>query len=270
MKDNAPIGVFDSGIGGLTIVKELRRIMPSENIIYVGDTARVPYGSRDSAEILVFMRQILDFLKTQQVKMAVIACNTMTTYGYEKMLNQYPFMLVPMNSGVSSAIQNGFHKNIGVIATEGTVKNGMHAKSAQWIDVDVKIYAKACPEFVPLIERGKISGLEIENATKEYMEFFNDKEIDSLILGCTHYPLISKIVKKYLKAGVSLVNPAQATGQDVWRCLEKAGLLNKSLEAGALNVHFSSDLPKGLAMAKLVLETDCMKVEKVDFSLAVK
>lgn len=266
MKDNTPIGVFDSGIGGLTVVKELRKIMPAEDIIYVGDTARVPYGSRKSTEIIAFMEQILNFLQMQKVKMAVIACNTMTAYGYEKMLNKYPFALIPMNSGVKNAVAVSLHKHVGVIATEGTIKNEMHRKSAWKIDEAVKVYPKACPEFVPLIEKGMIRGGQIESAVKNYMSFFKDTEVESLILGCTHYPLIADIIQKYMGNDVHLINPAKATAKDAFNRLNELNLINQSSQLGNLKMCFSGDLDSAKAMSKLILTNEKIEFELVDLT----
>lgn len=266
MGNEAPIGVFDSGIGGLTVVKELRQLLPGENIIYVGDTARVPYGSRDPQEIIRFMHQILRFFAQQKVKMAVFACNTMTAYGYELAKGMYPFRLIPMNSAVPAAIAAGGSSRIGVIATEATVRNEMHRKSAAAIDPGVEICAKACPAFVPLIESGQIAGPEIEAAVRQYAGFFAGKGIGSLILGCTHYPLIAAILRKYLEENVQLVNPAEATALAAAEELKKARLLNENRGRGSLTMCFSADLGKARKMAELVLDKDTAEFKGIDLA----
>lgn len=262
MNQNAPIGIFDSGVGGLTVVKEIHRLLPEEDIIYVGDTARVPYGSREPEEITKFMHQILSFFQRKKVKMAVIACNTMTTYGYLEAKEKYPFLITPMNSGVKEAIVGSCHKKVGVIATQGTVKNQMHSKAAQRIDIATEVYAKACPDFVPLIENGTIAGREIEDAAAKYLKFFRGVAIDSLILGCTHYPLIKDIIQKNIEPQVRIVNPAKATANDAFAVLKEMKLLKDSKTAGRLQMCFSADLDKARKMTKLVLNTN-----KAEFKL---
>ena len=262
MNANAPIGIFDSGIGGLTVVREVRRLLPNENIVYVGDTARVPYGSRDPVEILKFMHQILRFFAEQNVKMAVFACNTMTTYGFHEAKESYPYLLTAMNSGVDEAIKASHNKKIGVIATKGTVNNQMHSKAALQLDKLAKVYAKACPEFVPLIENGTIAGREIELLAKKYLMFFSEIDIDSLILGCTHYPLIDRVIQNVIGSQVKLVNPASATANDAIASLKKANQLNTNQHAGSLKMCFSANLDQARKMTNLVLSTN-----KAEFKL---
>lgn len=262
MNVDAPIGIFDSGIGGLTVVKEVRRLLPNENIMYIGDTARVPYGSRDPVEIIKFMHQILHFFLKQEVKMAVFACNTMTTYGFKEAEKHYPYLVTAMNSGIYEAINGSENKRVGVIATKGTVNNQMHSKAAAEFDSSVKVYAKACPDFVPLIEDGVIAGREIENLARKYLAFFSKIEIDSLILGCTHYPLISSIIQNIIGDQVRLINPANATAKDAVALLKKSGNLNKSKENGSLKMYFSAELDKARKMTNLVLNTN-----KAEFKL---
>lgn len=266
MEQAAPIGIFDSGIGGLTVVKELRRLLPNENLIYVGDTARVPYGSREPAEILSFMKQTLNFLESHKVKIAVFACNTMTTYGLKLARQKYNFWVIPMNSGISVAASLSSSRKIGVIATHGTVENEMHRKAAEAMDIPVAIYAKACPEFVPLIENGQITGAKLELAAEKSLQFFQGSGVDSLILGCTHYPLISNIIQKYVGENVHLVNPALATAQDTVDYLKSVGQLNDSNQPGNLKFYFSADLERARRMVKLVLNTNKAEFRQVDLT----
>lgn len=266
MGNDAPIGVFDSGIGGLTVVKEIRQMLPAEDIIYVGDTARVPYGSRDPQEIIVFMNQILRFFAQQKVKMAVIACNTMTGYGYEQAKDAYPYLLVPMDTVVGEAIAVSGNKSVGVIATEGAVQSHMHQKAAQKIDAQAVVHAKACPGFVPLIENGQIDGEQMEAAVKEYLEYFADKGIGALILGCTHYPLIAPIIRRYVDKDVQLINPAAATAKDAVRALTASDLLKESPAKGKMQMCFSADLGKARKMAELILKENTAVFKGIDLA----
>ena len=259
---NAPIGIFDSGIGGLTVVKEVRALLPQENIIYVGDTARVPYGSRDEEEVKAFMHQTLRFFAKQKVKMAVFACNTMTACGFSEAAETYSFLIVPMNSAIQDAIAVSPTKKIGVIATQGTIANKMHSRAAAQIDATVEIDAIACPDFVPLIEQGKITGDEIEGLAAGYMDEFKGKGIDSLILGCTHYPLIREVLQKYIGKDVHLVNPAKSTAADALNRLKNNQMLTLKDETGKLTMYFSADIEKAKQMTELILNTD-----QAEFSL---
>ena len=161
MSTNAPIGIFDSGIGGLTVVKELMEIMPGENLIYFGDTARTPYGSRPPEEILEFMQQILEFFVVQKVKMAVVACNTMTALGLQMARKKYPFTLVGVNTGVDMALAVSKSKKVGVIATKATIDSLNHSRTIHNKDASVHVYSQACPRLVQLIEQEKLTGTEI-------------------------------------------------------------------------------------------------------------
>lgn len=253
MNQDAPIGIFDSGIGGLTVVKEVRRLLPAEDIIYVGDTARVPYGSRDPEEILAFMRQFFRFFERQKAKLAVYACNTMTAYGFASAKGRWPYELVAMNSGVEDAFVASSNRRVGVIATQGTINNRMHWKSARDLDETAELFGVACPEFVPLIESGKISGPEIEAAAQKYMARLRGEQIGALILGCTHYPLIERVLQNYLDPATRLVNPARATAVDAVRALERANGRNPKKSSGALRLYFSAELDRARAMTELVL-----------------
>lgn len=266
MDHNAPIGIFDSGIGGLTVVKEVQRLLPSEHIIYVGDTKRAPYGSRDPVEIVKFMHQILRFFAQQKVKMAVIACNTMTAYGYQEAKKCYDFVVIGMNSGVREAIAVSPHQKIGVIATEGTIRNAMHKQFAKGIDPAVAVYAKACPDFVPLVENGCIVGEKIEQAAARYLGFFQGTEIDALILGCTHYPLIGKVIQKNMDSQVELINPARATAKDAVNALKEAQGLNKEGQMGTLQMYFSADLEKARRLVSSLLSLDQAKFSLIQLA----
>ena len=161
MDSNSPIGVFDSGLGGLTVLKELRRLLPHENFIFVGDSARAPYGSRTPEEIISFLQQFMDYFQSRGVKMAVCACNTMTSYGYPVIKDKTSFALVPMNPAIIPAVKASANKHIGVIATEATIKKGMHKQAASNLDPQIKVFGVGCPKFVPLIETARSEYAEV-------------------------------------------------------------------------------------------------------------
>lgn len=253
MNDNAPIGLFDSGIGGLTVVKEMQKLLPNENIIYVGDTKRAPYGPRSPVQIVEFMHEILRFFLKEKVKMAVFACNTMTAYGYEEAKKQYPFLVTAMNTGVKQAIDNSTNKKIGIIATQGAIASGMHENAALSMDSTAKVYTKACPEFVPLIEQGKISGNEIKSAAYNYLQPLKESNIQSLILGCTHYPIISNVIREIVGSDVYLVNPAEATALDAKLMLEEHQLIRKNYGQSTTKIYFSAQLEQSKNMSEMIL-----------------
>ncbi len=236
---DAAIGVFDSGIGGLTVVKELTRLLPGENLIYFGDTARAPYGSRPPAQIIDFMHQILRFMAHEQVKMAVFACNTMTALGLETARRHYPFPLVGMNTGARLALKATRNKTVGVIATQATIASGKHGKTIKVIDPGVAVCPQACPKFVPLIEQGELAGPRIEDAALEYLLPLREAGIDTLILGCTHYPMISPLLGEILGPTVRLIDPACETATDARTVLARSGALAGG-GSGSLRLCFSA------------------------------
>ena len=225
----APIGVFDSGVGGLTVAREIMRQIPNEKIVYFGDTARVPYGSKSKDTVTRFSRQIVRFLETHQVKTIVVACNTASAYALEDLEKEFdvPFIGVvkPGAKAASVATRNG---KIGVIATEGTIGSHIYSQYIKKIDPEATIYGKACPLFVPLVEEGLWEDPVTDEIAKRYLNELIDIGIDTLILGCTHYPLIRSTVARIMGDEVTLVNPAYETARELKEMLEKKGLLKET------------------------------------------
>jgi glutamate racemase len=261
LSTNAPIGIFDSGIGGLTVVKELMKMMPGENLIYFGDTARTPYGSRPPAEIIEFMRQILEFFVRQKVKMAVVACNTMTALGLEMAKKQYPFTLVGVNTGADMALAVSKSKKVGVIATKATIDSKNHAKAIHRKDATVFVYSQACPKLVPLIEQEQLEGTEVELAVIEYLLPMKNQGVDAIILGCTHYPFVSSVIEKIVGNGIVIIDPARETGLEARHILEQQGQVS-TLRQGKVRLCFSADVDRVKRMAGFMFDT-----EKVEFEL---
>lgn len=265
MGNNAPIGIFDSGIGGLTVVKEVQRLMPQEDIIYFGDTARAPYGSRSPEQIVEFMHQILSFLQSQHVKMAIYACNTMTALGLEQARTQYPFMLTGMSTGVEQALRGSNKHNIGVIATKATIDSGSHSKAIKATGTRAAIYPQACPKLVPLIEHEVIEGEQVDEAVAEYLRPL--KGIDTLILGCTHYPFIERSIRHIVGAGVRIVDPAKDTANTAYEILDQAGQLADKSQQGHIRLCFSAGLDRARRMASLVMDTANVEFELVNLEV---
>ena len=226
MDKNAPIGVFDSGVGGLTVVREIMRQIPNEKIIYFGDTARLPYGSKSRETVTRFSRQIVRFLNTFQVKTIVVACNTASAYALDELEqeNDIPMIGVvkPGAKVASEVTRNG---RIGVIATEATIGSRLYNQYITELNKNVTIYGKACPLFVPLVEEGLWVDPVTDEIARRYLTELIDLDIDTLILGCTHYPLIRSTVGKIMGENVTLVNPAYETARELKEMLAQKGLL---------------------------------------------
>lgn len=223
----APIGVFDSGVGGLTVAREIMRQMPKEKIIYFGDTARVPYGNKSKETITRFSRQIARFLKTHQVKTIVVACNTASAYAVEELEAELDIPVIGVvKPGARMAVDVTKNGKIGVIATEGTISSGLYTKYIKSLREDAIIYGKACPLFVPLVEEGLWQDPVTVEIANRYLTELIDLDIDTLILGCTHYPLIRSVIGQVMGEGVTLVNPAYETAIALKKLLAQKGLLN--------------------------------------------
>ena len=226
-KQSAPIGVFDSGIGGLTVVREIMRQIPNEKIIYFGDTARVPYGSKSKDTVTRYSRQIVRFLQTQNVKTIVIACNTASAYALDDLEKEFdiPIMGV-VRPGAKVAAETTKNGKVGVIGTEGTIGSHIYGTYIKQIDPKVQVIGKACPLFTPLVEEGLWEDPVTDEIASRYLSELIDINIDTLILGCTHYPLIHSTVGKIMGENVTLVNPAYETARELKELLTKENLLN--------------------------------------------
>ncbi len=220
-----PIGMFDSGVGGLSVAREIMRQLPNEKIVYFGDTARVPYGSKSKDTILRYSRQIIRFLKTKNVKAIVIACNTASAFALEEIKEEIDLPIIGViKPGAKTAVENTVNKRIGVIGTEGTVKSAIYEEFIHKLDEDVKVYGKACPLFVPLVEEGWLHDEVTDTVVKRYLSELMDKDIDTLIMGCTHYPLLRNTIAKTMGEKVNLVNPAYETAVGLNELLIKHNL----------------------------------------------
>ena len=228
LRKEAPIGVFDSGVGGLTVAREIMRQIPNERIIYFGDTARVPYGSKSKETVTRFSGQIVRFLRTFQVKTIVVACNTASAYALDELERETDIpMIGVLKPGAKAAMEATGNGRIGVIATEATIGSGMYHKYIKELNETVTIYGKACPLFVPLIEEGLWVDPVTDEIARRYLTELIDIDIDTLILGCTHYPLIRSTLGRIAGEGVTLVNPAYETAKELKEMLGQMKLLNE-------------------------------------------
>jgi glutamate racemase len=228
LQADAPIGVFDSGVGGLTVAREIMRQIPNEKIIYFGDTARVPYGSKSQETVTRYSKQIVRFLQTFQVKTIVVACNTASAYALDELERETDIPIIGVvKPGAKTAAEVTQNGRIGVIATDATIGSQIYTKYIKELNKDVTIYGKACPLFVPLVEEGLWQDPVTDEIAKRYLTELIDIDIDTLILGCTHYPLIRSTVGRIMGDKVTLVNPAYETARELKEMLEQRGILNQ-------------------------------------------
>lgn len=228
LKKDAPIGVFDSGVGGLTVAREIIRQIPNEKIIYFGDTARVPYGSKSKETVTRYSEQIVRFLRTFQVKTIVVACNTASACALDALEKDIDIPIIDVvKPGARAAWEATRNGRIGVIGTEATIGSQIYAKYIQNLNSSITIYGKACPLFVPLVEEGLLEDPVTDEIARRYLTELIDIDIDTLILGCTHYPLIRSTLGRIMGEGVQLVNPAYETARELKEMLTQLDLLDE-------------------------------------------
>ncbi|MDY6826588.1 MAG: glutamate racemase [Bacillota bacterium] len=232
------IGVIDSGVGGLTVVKEISRFLPQESIVYFGDTARMPYGPRSYEEVRGFVFEIIDFLQHQEIKMLVVACNSATAAGlsYYQEACDLPVIGV-IEPGVRASLARSRNKKIGVIGTVGTINSSEYVKALRAKDDSLEIYARACPLFVLLVENDLVQTPEAKAVSHEYLDPLVEKGIDTLILGCTHYPLMFSLIREVVGPQVELINSAEEIAAEMKRILEETSMLNP-LDTGQTRYRF--------------------------------
>ncbi len=243
--NSKPIGVFDSGIGGLTVVKEIIRVLPHEKIIYLGDTARVPYGTRGRDVITKFASELAHFLLKQGVKFLVVACNTISATCLKEIEKLSPVPVIGViKPAVDEAIRKTRNHKIGVIATRATVSSGVYEREIKKLDKQAQVVMQACPLFVPLAEEGSINHQVAKLIAEEYLLVYKKTPVDTLILGCTHYPLLSNIIQKTAGEGVTLVDSARPTANALKALLKDKKLLSEGQKI--THRFFVTDAPERL------------------------
>lgn len=226
MPDKQPIGVFDSGVGGLTVAKVLMEKLPREEIIYFGDTAHVPYGSKSREEIITYGVRICRFLVEQGAKIIVAACNTSSAVSLESIRETIPVPVIGViEPGIRRAAAATRNRRIGVLATEAAVKSGAFPDGIRALNPEIKVYIQGCPRLVPLVEAGKLNSPETVLVCREYLEPFMRSGVDTIILGCTHYPFLLPVLQQITGPGVDYIDPAAETSEEVIRVLKANDLL---------------------------------------------
>lgn len=230
MHSTSPIGVFDSGVGGLTVASEIMQQLPNERIIYFGDTARVPYGNKSKKTIIRYSKQIVNFLLSKDVKAIVVACNTASALALEDIMSLVSIPVIGVvEPGARTAASVTRNNNIGIIGTKGTISSGVYQKVLNKVSPEVSVYGKSCPLFVPLVEEGWINDQITLDIANRYLSVFSNLDIDTLVLGCTHYPLLRDTIGKVLGDDIDLVNPAYETAKTLKEVLKRHDMESSSL-----------------------------------------
>ena len=256
-----PIGVIDSGVGGLTVLKWLQQKLPHERFIFIGDTARTPYGNRSREELRQFSGEMAAWLNRRQIKQLVLACNTMTALGSDLIKNGYDFSVIGMRKGshmVKSVTRNN---RVGLLATDFTIASGVHKKEIQELNPEVQVFGQGCPKFVPLIEGEKFGTPELAAAIKEYADDLKAHDVDTVMLSCTHYPFVEKEIQEAFGPDVTILDPARRTVQAAIEDLKQRKLL-RNVGLGRAEVCFTADLERGKRLAARMLD-----MQKCDFRL---
>jgi glutamate racemase len=239
------IGIFDSGVGGLTVLKEIFKALPQEDTIYLGDTARVPYGTKSPETVTRYAHEITSFLVKRDIKLLVAACNTASAVSLDSLKNRFDLPIVGViEPGARRAAGVTKSRKVGVIGTEGTIKSSAYAKAIKRINPEIEVITQACPLFVPLAEEGWIDNEVTRLTAQTYLHGLKEEGVDTLVLGCTHYPILKGIIAEVMGEGVTLVDSAEETACTVAEILSVGNLLRPSSEKG--NHHyFVTDVPAG-------------------------
>lgn len=244
--DNRPIGIFDSGVGGLTVMREVMEQLPYENIIYLGDTARIPYGSKSEQTIRKYSYQCSSFLKSKDVKAVVIACNTASSIALEHVQKHFDLPIIGViDPGARSAALVTESKRIGVIGTIATINSNAYQGKIMEYMHDAEVIGIPCPLFVPIVEEGWEYSNVAEMTAEKYLEELIEHDVDTLVLGCTHYPILRHTIKKVVGPNVKLVNPAYETARDLKKLLIEKNLLNEDYKKPVYE-YYATDAPERL------------------------
>lgn len=266
--DARPIGIFDSGIGGLTVFKEVRRLLPHEHILYLGDTARVPYGIRSAETVIRYSFECARFLLQRDIKLLVIACNTASAVSLEEIRKSLPVPVIGViEPGARAAVQSTWNGKVGVIGTEATIQSRAYPSAIRGIDARVEVFGLPCPLFVPLVEEGWTEGPIARLVAEKYLSALRDDGPDTLVLGCTHYPLLKNVIEEVM-GGVALIDSAVEVAKAAAEALAESDSLRRA-EAAAVRRFYVTDSPqKFVTVGERFLAEKIGEIEKVALSEA--
>jgi len=263
-----PIGIFDSGIGGLTVLKEIFDKLPNENTIYLGDTARVPYGNRSPETVTRYSFENTRFLSSKDVKILVLACNTASSISLSEVRRSFPVPVVGViEPGAKAAVAATNKKRIGVIGTEATVRSSSYTRAIHAIDPSIDVFGIPCPLFVPLVEEGWTDGQITEMVANRYLSGMRAKDIDTLVLGCTHYPLLKHVLSTIMGNGVTLIDSAIETAHEISAILDAQGLMNIPGQPVRHQFYVTDSPQKFLSVGERFLGRTIENIEKIQLEM---
>lgn len=263
--DNRPIGVFDSGLGGLTVLKEIMELIPGESVVYFGDCGRIPYGTKSRETVIKYSMQDVRFLMTHDIKMVVIACNTASAMSYEMIGKNFDIPVVEViNPGAIAAVSETKNKKVGIIGTSATIRSGVYEKNINKLDNTIETFSKACPLFVQLVEEGWWENDIAFRIAEEYLAPLREVGIDTLVLGCTHYPLLFKTISKVMGDGVKLVSSGAETAKAVRNIVDKNGCARDSGVCPVFRFYTSDSVESFENLGSTFLGKKIYSAEKTD------
>ena len=264
---NLPIGIFDSGIGGLTVLKAIMKKLPNENLIYFGDTARLPYGTKSSSAVKAYSLEIARFLVRKKAKIIVVACNTASSNALEFLKKRIRLPIVGVVlPGVRYALSKAGERKFGVIGTEATIKSESYKRMLnKFSDIPIKVYQRACPLFVPLVEEGWLNNKIARDTVSFYLKNFKSLKLDVLILGCTHYPLLKDLIRKVLGPEILIVDSAKAAAEEVAALLKQKGISASRKIRGSRTYYVTDSPEKFKQLARAFLVEPVRKIKLVRF-----
>src|SRR6266478_4591303 len=262
MSDSRPIGVFDSGIGGLTVAKALQELLPNERIFYLGDTARVPYGNKSADTVERYSIELVSMLIRENAKVIVVACNTVSSVAIPKLRAHVSVSVIGViEPGAQAAVATTRNRHIGVIGTRATIRSGAYENALRALNVHVRVTSQVCPLLVPLIEEGMLDDKLTDQTIARYLDPMIAAGIDTLVLGCTHYPLLAKAISRALGKNVRLVDSAQNCAVAVRNLLDRQSLATASTSAGKLDVALTDAADHFLSIARDALQLQLGEVQ---------
>jgi glutamate racemase len=263
--DNRPIGVFDSGLGGLTVLNEIKRLIPTESVVYFGDSGRAPYGTKSKDTVIKYTFQDIRFLLNQDIKMIVIACNTASACSLQLVKNNFDIPVIEViEPGAMTAVRETRNKKIGIIGTLATVNSGVYERAINKLDSSVETISKACPLFVPLVEEGWWDNDIALRIAEEYLKPLKNENIDTLVMGCTHYPLLYKTISKVMGEDVKLVSSALEVTRVVRKILKEKDIERDDRVKPVYRYYTSDSVDKFESLGSAILESEIHSAEKVD------